>query len=1645
MKKYNNYLTTLLFLLLCIVSGYVQGQTIAHKIGEYYGTEGYMTNEYGKSMQKTHTYRTIVYVNPSSKTQSLTLPSTSAISPHSYNRWYDYKTDGNAAQIKSGGTAYTNGRVNYNSNTGTSTFDNVTYTVPTTLATNPDIIACDVSAYTDYTLNGTTVTIEPTLSYRCIFELRSAKEIADKLKTCTGDKYLEEYTVYMPSTKLTNAANNPRVCLKYNANNYFGYNASNVLVPGSYSNFTLTNSQAFTSSNQRFCFVTPGTAGTTKIVTAKITCGTLTYNVARFTIKFLPDAPMIYDNLTGTNQYRSTSYMDKNNLLLSKLDFDYNTDPATAANNMWPKPLSWDICTYGFSSKTLYESGKRGFKNNNRVAQWNEYGFYKTANVTDVSKKPLSTPIPPLLGYEWYNGDRTVYDRRHFESKGAQDGYFMYIDAAESPGIVARLALDKLCPGTQLFVSAGICSLTDSGSDPDVNFVFIGVDENGNETELNRFTSGDIPKATSSPTPWYQMFYSFTFNSNVEYTSYLLQVENNCLSTSGGDYAVDDIRIYRSKPSVQANQVTLPCGNESAKVKVRVEYSKLLSTLGKTEATSGSGEEFQVNYKLLDNSKNTLLYNYNTVTSPDTNFGTVKVNTKFSTMTALTSSNEAPYTYSKSPSLAYTETETVNGTTYRYIVFQTPNNGVLRENNTYYTAVANSDGLFGTGICDMISDPFVIIPSSVVTVDGAVWKKGDGMCYGNDLVLGAKLRDRITHEDIVCHFDWYMGTKEEFATIPTGSMSVSSALTKYREVYPNPAESDAGLSPVSGAFTQEAYNILQNLIAKNKLILNKTEITRLIRAGEYIIAVPITETAKTTATTTTLELCNEYITIDVGSIHKNPTMQLSGEGSDKILSVRMGLSQFNDLKNNSTKTLTIPVINFWNTDMTINRNLIKASDTKVYLIMTDDSSIQNVDSLNPSIQVANIETIHITPDTGDSDYLMFKIPSGAINVKEGYTYKMEFHFNQELLIGDEAACDGVTSLYLKIVPEYLTWTGTNGDNWNNDNNWKRSLKSELYKGTADSYTDDLNSKGFVPMNFSKATIQNSAKAPWLYNLTGTPYLNMNITNYSDGSNAATSSIEYSLMVKTNGSNYDCSNFYGNTCSQIYFKPSAEMRNTNYLTYNKAWVDFELTSGRWYMLTSPLKGVVAGDMYLPTVSGRQETEAFQPITYSTTTNNRFNPAVYQRSWDHSSSTVFNTNGTSYDSYISANWSQVYNKVDETYASGKGFSIKPVFGKEGTDKVLFRLPKEDTSFSYYSYDGNTSGNNTAISRTNNGRLCFENNASNVTATLTNTTNNNNIFLVGNPFMATLDMKRFFDAHTDFERRFWILTANGQSAVAIAADGTLTTSGDETLTGTVAPMQSFFVEKKASVAGNPTVTFTPDMTISKPVTGTLLRSVNAYTNEIVTDNNECLRITAKRNGSSSSILIKHKENATNNYDSEEDVPLLVDSNLSDTPTLYTMAGNQAVMINVLSDQTTIPLGIYSDDANEVTLTFKGIENFGGYLELYDAVINRTIQLDDASNQVTVSGNTHNRYFLNISPSGISKEEGKFAVYSPERGKIVVATTSSDKLQSIRVYSLSGALLKVINDVNNIKTELSLANGTYVLRIQSMEHFEIKKVICQ
>ena len=282
-------------------------------------------------------------------------------------------------------------------------------------------------------------------------------------------------------------------------------------------------------------------------------------------------------------------------------------------------------------------------------------------------------------------------------------------------------------------------------------------------------------------------------------------------------------------------------------------------------------------------------------------------------------------------------------------------------------------------------------------------------------------------------------------------------------------------------------------------------------------------------------------------------------------------------------------------------------------------------------------------------------------------------------------------LKLKIVPEFITWNptadGGMNANWNNDDNWHRSSKEELYddgytnylkygssmSGTPTSANGIPTLNSYVPMKFTKVTIGNLNGLPFP-DLGNIVYRSTNgiATKLTNGKgNEATKYIQYDIMAYwdeadtekglVNG-NLKCEKFYGNTCHQIYFKPQGELRDQCYLIYDKAWVEKELEPNKWYTMASPLQYIYAGDMYVPASNGRQETKAFTDITFDTNKYSRSKYPVYQRAWmksdvkeitpDGEHDAWHTPDGVASDNDIAVNlgyWSHVYNKVDECYAA------------------------------------------------------------------------------------------------------------------------------------------------------------------------------------------------------------------------------------------------------------------------------------------------------------------------------------------------------------------------------------------------------------
>lgn len=176
-----------------------------------------------RGMQQTAEWHYYYYLPTNSTSMTLDLPimgwtdeKANDLEPYGWYRWYDYNTDLESANLTAydvttsswlGGTKHsTQLKTNITDNSGkniglvayklsdtyvTRKHVGVNYEYTNSDAINPnwkgDIVACDVSRYIDYSISGTKVSKEPTLSVRYIFHIQSAAYLAKRIKDALCD------------------------------------------------------------------------------------------------------------------------------------------------------------------------------------------------------------------------------------------------------------------------------------------------------------------------------------------------------------------------------------------------------------------------------------------------------------------------------------------------------------------------------------------------------------------------------------------------------------------------------------------------------------------------------------------------------------------------------------------------------------------------------------------------------------------------------------------------------------------------------------------------------------------------------------------------------------------------------------------------------------------------------------------------------------------------------------------------------------------------------------------------------------------------------------------------------------------------------------------------------------------------------------------------------------------------------------------------------------------------------------------------------------------------------------------------------------------------------------------------------------------
>ena len=1419
--------------------------------------------------------------------------------------------------------------------------------------------------------------------------------------------------------------------------------------------------------------------GTPVFVVAYLKVGNDMCPVANFDVRFMGFHPMTHEQITakGYNN-RTISYLDEHYQQATKpISFDDDDDEQTVAaptkpdDNQDRLPSRWDRRAYSFVYRDLKDYDATGYSVGiGHSPLHGDYGLYKTANISGISGKSFAGTDD----YVWWTY-QPMYDRTYEMTNGSQYGHFLYVDASdESRQIAAADFKANLCTGMQMIFSANVADMTLTGKElPQVMFKLYGVnyDAEGNiqsQKLLHSFSSGDFETNVDDLTKakWYQVYGKIVIQkeSGVEnYSDFRVVIDNYCQNTEGADYAVDDIRIYIEPAKVEVLQEKPVCGGATTgtvKLKIRAIHETLNAIL--------DHKDTKIYFRLVDEDGKPVsgegLYSYNLYDI--TKKTTTKVDgDKYGTVDVYDSEETC-----KNFEIDGTNMIEVDSEGETYIVFSNKDYP-LTTGKKYYVSVSTGNPAEGKAnwgspaeICSLYSDWFEMVSQHpiITDTDGNIVTDYKIPCDQADN-YEVKIKGQLTTTD------------------PHNGGKITLNNVKFIWYLDGTAEKNKLNEAASNEIT----------ISNDKLPLGKTHQIYMKPEGEetdgyipYVI------------NGTTFLLCTGAIPVDLRVMLDGPKLNFGfndvdypfNDGSYEA-SLRIGLPQLEKLKT-SKGYLKVPLHSATmrgGTAITepltfIDDNGTSAdASTKVYVATTNDPLWEK--KLNT--QVATLEKAELPAfDKKTQATLNLKFENDAVaDFHEGYYYVLRFVYEKRAASAETTNCPGESYLKLKIVPEFITWTptadGGMNANWNNDVNWHRSSKEELYddgytnylkygnsmSGTPTSANDIPTLNSYVPMKFTKVTIGNLKGLPFP-DLGNVVYRKTNkiATKLTNGKgNEATKYIQYDIMAFWNeadankgleAGNLKCEKFYGNTCHQIYFKPQGELRDQCYLVYDKAWVEKELEPNKWYTMASPLQYIYAGDMYVPAKDGRQETKAFTDITFDTNVYSRSKYPVYQRAWMKSEVKEITPNGeypaSHYPSVAAPEnvdmnlgyWSHVYNKVDESYAADGtfgGFSIKAgnaLLPKDKTKKALLRLPKEDTSYQYFDYDGSTtSGGKSVTVGKNNGHGKFLVAYSNEEKTFAEKTqalgtdNASGFYLVANPYTCSISMAKFFEANTGLQKAIWMVENGEVKAISNAEL--------DKQNYAIQPTQSFFVKKEDGKTVE-NVRFTSTMCVDRTITpGLLMASDYVKSIEATTENS---------NGQISKARIALRPEASADYDDQEDVDLLYDQNLKDVPQVYTVAGNEAVAVNAVPELSWIPLGIVSQQAEEVSLTLKGVNKLDAPVYLYDAASASFTEVHDGE-AVKVKAGDHGRYFLTQTrtSTGIDRMETEeqsapVKVYSPAAGMIVVSALGGEKLDRVQVFTLDGKMVHSYQLPDKQRMILRVPSGIYIVKASTQSCAQAK-----
>lgn len=493
---------------------------------------------------------------------------------------------------------------------------------------------------------------------------------------------------------------------------------------------------------------------------------------------------------------------------------------------------------------------------------------------------------------------------------------------------------------------------------------------------------------------------------------------------------------------------------------------------------------------------------------------------------------------------------------------------------------------------------------------------------------------------------------------------------------------------------------------------------------------------------------------------------------------------------------------------------------------------------------------------------------------------------------------------------------------------------------------DYSISGLSTYNGLRAQVH-PLKTTWKRNASDTDWNNW--SNWTDGSPWGCTNV----VIPAGATRYPNLNawdsvdkFYGgNYCANIHFEPGAAVLNTQYLEYDCAYVEMEVQSGMYHMISTPLHGMVTGDMFV----SPEMPAYFTPLNGDTYREVRHNPIVRQKMYSRAVSTA--TSGTDPNGTVvaTADWSRTFNAVAQSYEQAQG--IKVMVGNDSGTPYRLRFPKKYTEYNYYTLSGGWVKKETLPegARNMNGKFTYEESGfnpeytgSSFTFTLNNEDSGAEYFVVGNPFMSYIDVQTFLSNNT------------GVSAIKLVeTNETITSSNAYGIQ--IAPMQAFYVVATSTGLNELTITYTRDMFV-QPSANAATRASRSVSAPSASE----MKIYATSEGSVSTCSLVLSAEASDSYSAKEDVVSLIDEDFMPKVKVYTVADKRALDIQKMNNAKHVDLGfVVKDGTQNAEITLNYGSNWKGW----------TLVDKQTGNRYELNGNT-----VSVNAGALKSNDSRF-----------------------------------------------------------------------